>query len=66
MSEPKRRRRRKHPKNLELREGIWHGRKRIKGVLHRWTLRTDDVDAARDRVKEDIARMTANLDRIER
>lgn len=61
MREQKSGRKRKAPKNCEWRGDVLYGRKRIKGVLRRWSLRTGDVDAARDRVKEDIERMTAEV-----
>jgi integrase/recombinase XerD len=41
---PKSGRRRKHPKNTEWRGDTLWGRKRIKGTLRRWSLRTGDVD----------------------
>lgn len=53
-------RRRKPPKNTEWRGDTLYGRKKIKGVLRRWSLRTGDVDLARTRVEEDIKRMTAD------
>lgn len=60
MSEPhNRRRRRASPKNTEWRGGVLHGRIRIKGKLRRWSLRTGDVEIARARVTEDIARLKA-------
>lgn len=60
MPDPKGPRRRKAPPNT-----FWHdngtlwGRKQINGQLRRWTLRTSDVEVARARVQEDIARLTA-------
>jgi integrase/recombinase XerD len=50
-------RRRKAPPNTEWRGNTLHGRKRIGGVLRRWTLRTGDVEIARERVQADIARL---------
>lgn len=58
MSERKPARRRK-PKNTEWIGNVLYGRKRIKGKLRRWSLRTDDVEIARTRVKEDIKRLMA-------
>lgn len=52
-------RRRKAPKNTEWRGDTLHGRTRIKGKLHRWSLRTGDVDFAKQAVAEDIARLKA-------
>jgi integrase/recombinase XerD len=60
MPDPKGPRRRKAPPNT-----FWHangtlwGRKQINGQLRRWTLRTSDVEVAKQRVEEDIARLTA-------
>ena len=59
MSAEKSGRRRRAPKNTEWRGDTLHGRIRIKGKLHRWSLRTGDVELARELVKEDIARLTA-------
>lgn len=50
-------RRRKAPKNTEWRGDTLHGRIRIKGKLRRWSLRTGDVELARQLVAEDIARL---------
>ncbi len=52
-------RRRKAPKNTEWRGDLLHGRIRIKGKLRRWSLRTGDVEIARQLVTEDIARLKA-------
>ncbi|MGD0421497.1 MAG: tyrosine-type recombinase/integrase [Xanthobacteraceae bacterium] len=52
-------RKRKAPKNTEWRGDTLHGRIRIKGKLSRWSLRTDDVELAKQLVAEDIARMKA-------
>ncbi|MFT4117508.1 tyrosine-type recombinase/integrase [Bradyrhizobium sp.] len=52
-------RRRKAPPNTEWHGDILYGRKRIKGKLKRWSLRTGDVEIGRERVKEDIARLMA-------
>jgi integrase/recombinase XerD len=52
-------RRRKAPANTEWRGDTLHGRKRIKGTLHRWSLRTGDVDVARERVAKDIKKLEA-------
>lgn len=60
MREQKSGRKRKAPKNCEWRGDTLYGRKKINGVLRRWSLRTGDVELARDRVKEDIERMTAD------
>lgn len=51
--------RRKAPKNTEWRGDALYGRIRVKGKLHRWTLRTDEVELAKKRVAEDIARLKA-------
>lgn len=61
MSETKNPRRRKAPPNTEWRKSTLWGRKRINGRLRRWTLRTGDVEVARARVAEDIARLTAEI-----
>lgn len=50
-------RRRKAPPNTEWRGDQLYGRKRIRGRLHRWTLRTSDVEVARERVKADIEKL---------
>ena len=50
-------RKRKAPKNTEWRGYLLHGRIRIKGRLHRWSLRTSDVELAKQLVAEDIARL---------
>ncbi len=47
------------PANTEWRGNTLHGRIRIMGRLRRWSLRTDDVEVARARVVEDIARLKA-------
>lgn len=60
MSDPRNSRRRKAPPNTEWRGDTLHGRIRIKGKLRRWSLRTGDVDIARARVTEDIARLKAS------
>lgn len=60
MSGEKSSRRRKAPKNCEWRGDSLYGRIRVKGKLHRWTLRTGDVELARVRVAEDIARLKAS------
>lgn len=57
MSEPRSGRRRKAPSNTEWRGNKLYGRKRIRGRLHRWALRTSDVEVARERVKADIERL---------
>ncbi len=54
-------RRRKAPPNTEWRGDTLHGRKRINRKLHRWSLRTGDVDVARIAVEKDIARLEARL-----
>jgi integrase/recombinase XerD len=54
MREPKKSRRRKAPKNTEWHGDTLYGRIRIKGKLRRWSLRTGDVDAAREIVAADI------------
>lgn len=59
MSDEKNPRRRKSPSNTEWRGNTLHGRIRIKGKLKRWSLRTGDLEVARFRVKEDIARLKA-------
>lgn len=52
-------RRPRAPKNCEWRGQTLHGRIRIKGKLHRWSLRTGDVKLARQLVAEDVARLKA-------
>lgn len=52
-------RRRKAPANTEWRGDTLHGRVRIKGKLHRWSLRTGDVEIAVARRDEEIARLKA-------
>jgi integrase/recombinase XerD len=59
MSAEKGGRKRKAPKNTEWRGDTLHGRIRIKGKLHRWSLRTDEVELARKIVAEDIERLKA-------
>lgn len=59
MPDAKNPRRRKAPANTEWRGDILHGRIRIKGKLKRWSLRTGDVEVARERVAEDIERLKA-------
>lgn len=56
---PARGRRRKAPRNTEWRGDILHGRVRIAGKLHRWSLRTGDVDAAPAIVAAEIERLKA-------
>lgn len=51
-------RHRKAPPNTEWRNGVLWFRKRIKGQLYRGTLRTSDVNIARARAAEEIARLT--------
>lgn len=61
MSDPKgprTRGRRKAPPNTEWRGDTLWFRKRINGRLYRGTLRTSDVDIARSRAAEAIARLT--------
>jgi integrase/recombinase XerD len=60
MSAEKSARRRKAPKNTEWRGDTLHGRIRIKGKLHRWSLRTGDVKLAAQLVEEDIERLKAS------
>lgn len=50
-------RRRKAPPNTYWRNGILWGRAKVRGALRRWSLRTDDVEVARARVAEDIAKL---------
>lgn len=57
MSAESRSRRRKAPKNTEWRGDTLHGRIRIQGKLHRWSLRTGNVELARQIVAEDIERL---------
>ena len=52
-------RRRRTPKNTEWQGDTLYGRIRIKGKLHRWSLRTGDVELARQLVAEDIERLKA-------
>jgi len=59
MRKSKNQRRRKAPPNTEWHGDILYGRKRINGKLRRWSLRTGDVEIGRERVKEEIARLTA-------
>lgn len=59
MPAEKQARRRKAPRNTEWRGDTLHGRIRIKGKLHRWSLRTGDVELAKAVVAEDIARLKA-------
>lgn len=51
--------RRKAPKNTFWRGNTLWGRKKVKGVDHKWPLRTSDGEAAARRVKQDIDRLTA-------
>ena len=47
------------PRNTEWRKGVLHGRICVKGKLHRWSLRTGDVEIARARVAENIEKLKA-------
>ncbi|MEA2991646.1 MAG: integrase/recombinase XerD [Alphaproteobacteria bacterium] len=58
-SAPARPRRAKAPANTEWRGDVLHGRIRIEGKLHRWSLRTGDVEIAKSRRDEEIARLKA-------
>ena len=59
MPDPKNSRRRKAPPNTEWHGGTLYGRIRIKGKLRRWSLRTDDVEAARTIVAADVEALKA-------
>jgi integrase/recombinase XerD len=59
MREPKKSRRRKAPPNTEWHGDTLYGRIRIKRKLKRWSLRTGDVDLAREIVAADIERLKA-------
>jgi integrase/recombinase XerD len=59
MREPNKGRRRKAPPNTEWHGRTLYGRKRIKGKLRRWSLRTDDVELARATVAADIEALNA-------
>ena len=61
MREPKKSRRRKAPPNTEWRGDTLYGRVRIKGELKRWSLRTGDVELAREIVAADIERLKAEF-----
>jgi integrase/recombinase XerD len=52
-------RRRKAPPNTKWRGDILYGRTLVKGREHCWSLRTGDVEIARKRVEEEIARLKA-------
>src|SRR5258708_4331890 len=57
MPDPKSGRRRKAPPNTYWRGDTLWGRAKVKGRLRRWSLRTSDVEVARVRSEEDIARL---------
>ena len=59
MGEQKKSRRRKAPPNTEWHGDTLYGRIRLKGTLKRWSLRTSDVDLARQVVAADIERLKA-------
>jgi integrase/recombinase XerD len=61
MREPKKSRRRKAPANTEWHGDTLYGRIRIKGKLKRWSLRTGDVEFARQVVAADIERLKAEV-----
>jgi integrase/recombinase XerD len=61
MREPKKSRRRKAPPNTEWHGDTLYGRIRIKGKLKRWSLRTGDVELARQVVAADIQRLKAEV-----
>ena len=61
MREPKKSHRRKAPPNTEWHGDTLYGRIRIKGTLKRWSLRTSDVELARQIVAEDIERLKADI-----
>ena len=61
MREQKKSRRRKAPPNTEWHGDTLYGRIRLKGKLKRWSLRTGDVDLARQVVAADIERLKAEV-----
>jgi integrase/recombinase XerD len=61
MREQKKSRRRKAPPNTEWHGDTLYGRIRLKGKLKRWSLRTSDVDLARQVVAADIERLKAEV-----
>jgi integrase/recombinase XerD len=61
MREQKKSRRRKAPPNTEWHRDTLYGRIRLKGKLKRWSLRTSDVDLARQVVAADIERLKAEV-----
>ena len=54
-------RRRKAPPNTEWHGDTLYGRIRIKGTLKRWSLRTSDVELARQMVATDIERLKVEV-----
>jgi integrase/recombinase XerD len=61
MGEQKKSRRRKAPPNTEWHGNTLYGRIRLKGKLKRWSLRTSDVDLARQVVAADIEKLKAEV-----
>ena len=61
MRDPKKSRRRKAPPNTEWHGDTLYGRIRIQGKLKRWSLRTGDVELAREIVAADIERLKAEV-----
>jgi integrase/recombinase XerD len=61
MGDQKKGRRRKAPPNTEWHGDTLYGRIRFKGKLKRWSLRTSDVDLARQVVVTDIERLKAEV-----
>lgn len=47
------------PRNTEWRSRMLYGRVNVRGKLHRWSLRTGDVEVARARVADDIEKLKA-------
>ena len=61
MEQQKKSRRRKAPPNTEWHGDTLYGRIRLKGKLKRWSLRTSDVDLARQIIAADIERLKAEV-----
>src|ERR1700722_8491581 len=61
MRQQKKSRRRKAPPNTEWHGDTLYGRIRIKGTLKRWSLRTSDVELARQIVAADIQKLKTEL-----
>jgi integrase/recombinase XerD len=61
MQEQKKSRRRKAPPNTEWHGDTLYGRIRLNGKQKRWSLRTSDVDLARQIIAADIERLKAEV-----